>query len=594
MVVDLLMRAAIGGALFAAIVWLLVRWLQCLSPTIRAMLWWMAAAKFVIALSWITPVQLQVLPATTHALGTHAQSAEIATPLAVDASAPASRSSSGLDLSRLLVGLWAIGVAMSFALAAKRWTHRRHVVRASVRADAEIQQATRAVAAILRVHRVPEVRLALGIDSPFVMGIRNPVVLIPTRFSTMSHEQQRMALCHELAHVKRGDLWLGMVPAIAERVFFFHPLARIAAREYAFWREVACDAVVLARLETPPQAYGRLLLDLGVTPGRATFAPGGAAWSFSSLKRRIVMLQQPSRPRTMLRATAVAVVALAIVSLVPFRLVAREAAMVPATSSPIAQELHDASLQHAGAVRAFLETGLRAILDRRAGRTPLEPAQSRTPPRDREIRFVYMTDDTTTMSGSSGDVARARRLRAGSEDLLWFAVNGKEYVIRDGNVLREISAIWQPVRIIGDEQSEIGARQSEIGTRQSEIGTRQASIGAEQAKIGARQAEIGARQAALAARQAARPTDAERTEIERQWKTLDNDMRALDGLMRELNEKMRALDTPMADLGQDMEALGREMNALGRKMEDAQSKAEADMRALVERAIASGAAQIVR
>jgi hypothetical protein len=36
------------------------------------------------------------------------------------------------------------------------------------------------------------------------------------------------------------------------------------------------------------------------------------------------------------------------------------------------------------------------------------------------------------------------------------------------------------------------------------------------------------------------------------------------------------------------------MNALGRKMEDAQSKAEADMRALVERAIASGAAQIVR
>jgi len=592
---DLLMRAAIGGALFAAVVWLLVRWLRCLSPTIRAMLWWIVTAKFVIALSWITPVQLQVLPATTNALGAHAQPAEIAMPLAVDSSAPASHSSSGPDLSLLLVGLWAIGVAMSFSLAAKRWTQRRHVVRSSVRADADIQQTARAVAAILRVHRVPEVRLAPGIDSPFVTGIRNPVVLIPTRFSTMSHDQQRMALCHELAHVKRGDLWLGMVPAIAERVFFFHPLARIAAREYAFWREVACDAVVLARLETPPQAYGRLLLDLGVTPGRATFAPGGAAWSFSSLKRRIVMLQQPSRPRMMLRATAVAVVALAIVSLVPFRLVARDAAMVPATSSPVAQGLHDVSLRlHAGSQRAFLETGLRTIVDHWAGRTPSQPAQSRTPPRDREIRFVYMTDDTTTMSGSSGDVARARRLRAGSEDLLWFAVNGKEYVIRDADVLREISAMWQPVRIIGDEQSEVGARQSALGARQSEIGTRQASIGAEQAKIGARQGEIGARQAALGSRQAARPTNAERSEIERQWETLDNDMRALDRQMRDLNEKMRALETPMDDLGQDMKALGREMNALGRKMEEAQSKAEADMRALVERAIASGAAQIVR
>jgi bla regulator protein blaR1 len=267
---DLLMRAAIGGAFFAAIVWVLVRCLRCLSPTIRAILWWTAAAKFVIALSWITPVQFQVLPATTNAVAADTQPAEIAVPLAVASGAPASHSSSGPDLSVLLVGLWALGVAVSFSLAAKRWTQRRHVVRSSVRADADVQQATREVAAILRVHRVPDVRVAADIDSPFVTGMRNPVVLIPARFSTMSHEQQRMALCHELAHVKRGDLWLGMVPAIAERVFFFHPLARIAAREYAFWREVACDAIVLARLDTPPQAYGRLLLDLGVTPGRAS------------------------------------------------------------------------------------------------------------------------------------------------------------------------------------------------------------------------------------------------------------------------------------------------------------------------------------
>jgi bla regulator protein blaR1 len=593
--VDLLMRAAIGGALFASIVWLLVRWVRCLSPTIRAMLWWIVAAKFVIALCWITPVQLRLLPATTNASRTHAHPAEIATPLAVDSSAPASPAGTGPDLSLLLVGGWAIGVVVSFSLAAKRWTLRRHVVRSSVRADAGIQQATRAVAAILRIHRVPDVRVARDIDSPFVTGIRNPVVLIPARFSAMPVEQQRMALCHELAHVKRGDLWLGIVPAIAERVFFFHPLARIAAREYAFWREVACDAVVLARLDTPPQAYGRLLLDLGVTPGRAALAPGGAAWSFSSLKRRIVMLQQPSTPRTLLRAIMAGMVAVAIISLVPFRLVAREAAMVPGRSSPTALTLHDVSPQlDAGGLRAFLEINLRPFLQRWAGWTPLDPAQSRTPSSERDIRFVYMSGDTTTMSGSSDDVARARRLRAASEDLLWFAMNGKEYVTRDADVLREMSAIWGAVRDVGEEQSQVGARQSEIGARQSEVGSRQASIGAEQANIGARQAEIGARQAALAAREAARPTDAERTEIERQWKTLDNDMRALDRQMRELNEKMRALEVPMGDLERDMNARGREMDALGRKMEDAQRKAQADMRALIERAIASGAAQPVR
>ena len=60
---DLLSRAAAGGALFAALVWILIRIVPQLSPATRAVLWWIAAAKFVIALSWITPVPLKVLPA---------------------------------------------------------------------------------------------------------------------------------------------------------------------------------------------------------------------------------------------------------------------------------------------------------------------------------------------------------------------------------------------------------------------------------------------------------------------------------------------------------------------------------------------------
>jgi hypothetical protein len=43
-----------------------------------------------------------------------------------------------------------------------------------------------------------------------------------------------------------------------------------------------------------------------------------------------------------------------------------------------------------------------------------------------------------------------------------------------------------------------------------------------------------------------------------------------------------------------MDALGRQMDALGRKMDEAQHKAEAEMGALIERAIASGAARPVR
>jgi beta-lactamase regulating signal transducer with metallopeptidase domain len=501
--------------------------------------------------------------------------------------APVPVSDSRQGWALLLVSVWAAGVAVSLTLGAKRWAQRRQVLRGSVAAAPDVQRSARAIAAIVRVRRVPEVRISPDSDSPFIMGTLRPVILVPPRFAAMPSEQQRMALCHELAHVKRGDLWLGIVPALAERVFFFHPLARIAAREYAFWREVACDAVVLETLETPPQKYGRLLVDLGVASSRATLAPAGAAWSFSTLKRRIIMLHRPSPPRVFVRAAAAGVVVLATIGLAPFHLVAREAAMVPARPSPMAQTPARIGPQ-------LQPGGLLPLLTRWLDGSRAEPPQSRTSPGDREIRFVYLNGDTTTMSGSSGDVARARRLRTGGEDLLWFLKDGKEYVVRDRDVLKELSAIWRPLSAIGDEQAKIGARQAEIGARQSEVGARQSKIGAEQADIGARQGEIGARQAALAARQARRPTDAERAEIDRQMRSLDDDMRKLDREMRALDDKMRALDSPMSDLGEDMDALGREMDTLGRKMDDAQRKADAGMRVLLERAIASGAAEIVR
>ena len=109
-----------------------------------------------------------------------------------------------------------------------------------------------------RPRRIPAVRLSDEVETPLVAGLRRPTVLLPARrFVELPERQQRMAICHELAHVKRADLWLGCVPALAERLFFFHPLVHVAAREYALSREAACDAAVLDATAAPPrQEYG--------------------------------------------------------------------------------------------------------------------------------------------------------------------------------------------------------------------------------------------------------------------------------------------------------------------------------------------------
>ena len=110
------------------------------------------------------------------------------------------------------------------------------------------------LAALIGLRRLPDVRISEDVVTPLVAGLRRPVVLLPlTRFTALSAARQRMTLCHELVHLKRWDLFLGWIPAAAEPLFFFHPLAHVAAREYLFWREAACDAAVLEALDVAPQ-----------------------------------------------------------------------------------------------------------------------------------------------------------------------------------------------------------------------------------------------------------------------------------------------------------------------------------------------------
>ena len=405
--------------------------------------------------------------------------------------------------------------------------------------------------------------------TPLVTGLLQPIVLVPAgRFDALSERQQRMTLCHELAHVKRSDLWLGCVPALAERLFFFHPLAHIAAREYVFWREAACDAAVLEALDAAPQEYGRLLLDLGVARRSTSLAAAGAPWSFSILKRRIVMLRDPSSRSITSRVVASAVIGVAVAAIAPLQLSAR------APASPAAM-----------AASAASETS-----------TPQTSLTARNELRKADLNFVlFIDEDRTTMSGSvPGDLDRAKRLKRAGEPMLWFRMAGREYVVRDQAVLQDVLKLWEPVNEVGHEQGKVGEKQGEIGTKQGEIGTRQGAVGAEQGIIGERQAAIGNRQSALADRESRSLSAAQRDELQKERRELDNQMRELDREMRKLDVRMRELDEPMSALNEQMKVLDREMSALNRRMEEAVKKAEDGMRILLDRAISSGAAQPVK
>ena len=164
--------------------------------------------------------------------------------------------------------------------------------------------------------------------------------------------------------------------------------------------------------------------------------------------------------------------------------------------------------------------------------------------------LLHRGSRSSTMSGSTEDLDRARSLRTGSEGLLYVRHGGAAYVIRDPATLRQAEAIFEP-------QQALGARQGELGSRQAALGRRQSQLGAEQARLGIRQASASPQR------------------------------------QGELGRQQGALGRQQHALGEQQNALGRQQSAIGREQSRLARIADARIRDLVAEAFRRGTAQRV-
>src|SRR5215207_3658191 len=135
MMPDLLLRATIESALFVGLIWLLNQALPRLTPAVRATLWWCAAAKFVIALTWWNPIAVPVLPAAEVAAeSTHTTITR--DPTARSAWRPGTRDAgtarTGPSWAMWLMTGWIAGVALTLVPATRRVRGARRALQSSV------------------------------------------------------------------------------------------------------------------------------------------------------------------------------------------------------------------------------------------------------------------------------------------------------------------------------------------------------------------------------------------------------------------------------------------------------------------------------
>jgi beta-lactamase regulating signal transducer with metallopeptidase domain len=170
-----------------------------------------------------------------------------------------------------------------------------------------LQESVATVAREIGLSKVPRIWMGSAIQSPAVTGVFRPVLLLPADFEdTLSPEETRLVLKHELTHIRRGDLPLNALLCLLLALHWFNPVLWIAFFKSRQDREAACDARVLEREAIPQRvAYGHTLLKVETAFHHPGLGLGfvGIFQNSAVLRSRIESLLNQPNPHPLMKTT---------------------------------------------------------------------------------------------------------------------------------------------------------------------------------------------------------------------------------------------------------------------------------------------------
>ena len=167
-------------------------------------------------------------------------------------------------LVEILGVVWLGGCLTFFGVAIWRVTRfRRRMLGGSYSASIEIINRLNELKESLSIRRSVRVWTTDEVRSPIVFGWFRIVIVLPRQLVDpfeSDREGLDSVLIHELVHVRRGDLWLGLFQQIVLGLWWFHPAVWWASRQLSLQSEMLCDELTIRQLKCSPAEYARRLL----------------------------------------------------------------------------------------------------------------------------------------------------------------------------------------------------------------------------------------------------------------------------------------------------------------------------------------------
>lgn len=303
------------GAIIVAAVWLFLRVFPGLGASTRYAVWLAALAMLAIApVCTLALAGHQQTPAAVSALdaGTLPNSkaataaAPVSTPTVVAAAGPERKHIDiSLGFSAAIGALWLLAAGL-----------RLGVLVMHLRGLAVLARS----AEILRSAFGYPVLVSERTSVPLAIGFLRPAVVLPVSLSAeISDEAFEAIVMHEVAHLRRYDVWTNALARVLEALLVLNPFAWFALARLSAEREIACDDWVVARLDAG-EVFASALANLVCRPAFRSIAAPSAIGSKHAVVTRIEQLldRRPRNLRLSAPALASTVLLLAIfASIVP-------------------------------------------------------------------------------------------------------------------------------------------------------------------------------------------------------------------------------------------------------------------------------------
>lgn len=165
--------------------------------------------------------------------------------------------------------LWVVGVVAMSVVVVRRAATACRCVGASPNANLLMNDILLYCRKRMRIKGPVHLRVCDEGTRPAVCGLFSPVILVPRNLApTLGSRHLRAVLLHQLAHVKRRDVWVNMFQNVVQVLYFYNPFFWLANAVIRRLREQAADETVLDAVGEEDGTYAQRLADVAGLPLR--------------------------------------------------------------------------------------------------------------------------------------------------------------------------------------------------------------------------------------------------------------------------------------------------------------------------------------